>query len=62
MCRYRNCENPSCKFWHLPVCQKYKSEKKDAYMATNAIFDLLRQMTSPAKSERKVVQKDQLHC
>ena len=41
-CRFRICKNPSCKFWHPPVCQKYKS-KKDANMATNAISDMMRQ-------------------
>ena len=25
-CRCRNCSNPSCVFWHPPVCQKYKSK------------------------------------
>ena len=31
-------------------------------MATNADSDTLRLMGSPAKSRRKVVRKDQLHC
>ena len=26
-CRFKFCKDPSCKFWHLPVCLKYKSEK-----------------------------------
>ena len=25
-CRCKNCKNPSCLFWHLPVCQYFKSE------------------------------------
>ena len=25
-CPYKNCTNPSCKFWHPPVCQNHKSE------------------------------------
>ena len=25
-CRSKFCKNPSCKSWHPPVCQKYKSE------------------------------------
>ena len=25
-CRYRHCENPSCNYWHPPVCHNYKSE------------------------------------
>ena len=31
LCRYKKCKNPSCKFWHLPVRQNYKSEKGCAY-------------------------------
>ena len=34
--------------------------KEDVYMATNATSDMLRQKESPAKSQRKVVRKDQL--
>ena len=34
----QNCNNPSCKFWHLPVCVNYKSEKR---------FSLWRQMPFP---------------
>ena len=30
-CRFKFCENPSCKFWHPPVCQNYKSEKGCVY-------------------------------
>ena len=26
-CRFKLCKKPSCKFWHRPVCLKYKSEK-----------------------------------
>ena len=51
-CRFRICKNPSCQFWHPPVCQK-----KDVHMATNAIFDMLRQKESTAKGKIKVVQK-----
>ena len=25
MSTFKNCNNPSCKFWHLPVCLNYKS-------------------------------------
>ena len=31
LCRYTNCRNPSCKFWHLPVCQNYGSESGCTY-------------------------------
>ena len=34
--------------------------KKDVYMATNAMFHMLRQKETPAKSQREVVRKDQL--
>ena len=47
-CRFKFCKNPSCKFWHPPVCQNYKFEK-DMYMVTNAISDMWRQKESPAK-------------
>ena len=26
-CRFKLCKNPSCKFWHLPVCLGCRSEK-----------------------------------
>ena len=39
---------------------KITSLKEDAYMETNAVSDMLRQRRSPAKGQRKVVQKDQL--
>ena len=40
---------------------KTTSLRLDAFMATTAIFDMLRQRRSPAKKKRKVVRKDQLH-
>ena len=39
---------------------KTTSQKLDAHLATNASFDMLRRRRSPARSQRKVVQKDQL--
>ena len=60
-CRNRNCNNPSCAFWHPPVCET-ASLRLDAHLATNAISDLLRQMRRPARRQRKVVRKDQLQC
>ena len=30
-CRVKFCKNPSCKFWHLSVCQSYESEKGGVY-------------------------------
>ena len=43
-------KTPSWKFWYPPVCQNYKSES------------MLTQKESPAKGQRKVVQRDQLRC
>ena len=39
---------------------KTTSLRLDAHLATNAIFDMFRQMRSPEKSRRKVVRKYQL--
>ena len=46
-------------FGILPHVQT-TSLRLDAHVATSAIFDILRQMRSPAKSQTKVVRKDQL--
>ena len=53
-------KNTSCEFCHPAVCQNYKSEKKDVYMTTNVMSDMLRQEESPTRSQRKEMQKDQL--
>ena len=37
------------------------SVKQNAFMARSAVFDMLRQKRSPAKSQRRVVRKDQSH-
>ena len=58
-CRFRRCKNPSCGFWHPPVCLNNKSENI-VYMATNAVSDMLRQKESPTRSRKRVVRKDQL--
>ena len=52
-CRFKFCKNPSCRFWHPPVCLNYKSETKVVYMATNAISDMLRQTGKPSKKSKK---------
>ena len=41
-------------------CVRITNLKKDVYMATNVISDMLRQKESPTKDQRKVVQEDQL--
>ena len=46
--RYRNCNYPSCNFWHLT------SPRLDAHLATKAISDMLRRRRCPARSQRKV--------
>ena len=55
-CRNRNCNNPSCSYWHPPVRQNYKSET-GCIFGNKCFFDMLRQMRSPAKSQRKVVRR-----
>ena len=42
-------------------CVKTTSLRPDAYVAKNADSDMLRLRRSPAKKQRKVVRKDQLH-
>ena len=56
---YRNCNNPSCCSWHPPVSQNCKSETGCKF-SNKCFFDMLRRRRSPAKSQRKVVRKDQL--
>ena len=48
-------------FGILP-CVRSTSLKEGVFMVTNAISDMLRPKKSPAKGQRKVVQKDQLRC
>ena len=55
LCRYLlrcKCTSPSCNHWHPPLCLT-----QDAHMAKSADSDALRLMGSPAKSQRKVVQR-----
>ena len=58
MCRCRNCKNPSCKFCIFP-CVWTTSLKKVVY-GDNAASDMLRNTSSPTRSQRKVVKKYQL--
>ena len=55
-----DCTNPSCDYWHLPVCQKYKRKSWDANSATSVSSGTLRLTVSPGKSRRQVVGKDLL--
>ena len=60
-CRFKFCENPSCKFWHPPVCLNCKSEKGCVH-GDKCHFRHVEAEGKPAKSQRKVVRKDQLLC
>ena len=39
----KKCKNPSCRFWHLPVCVKITCLKRMHIMAINAVSDMLSQ-------------------
>ena len=58
-CRFKFCTNPSCGFWHPPVCVNYKSEKGCTH-GDKCHFLHVDAEESPAKSQRKVVREDQL--
>ena len=51
LCRKKNCNNPPCNFWYLPVCQNYKSGQCHFRHV---------QAEETKKLKREVVQKDQL--
>ena len=57
LCRYKKCYYPSCKFWHLPVCLVYKSEKKVVFVAIPTCWRI---REAKEEVEKKVVRKDQL--
>ena len=46
--------DPSCDYWHPPVCQKYRTS------VTIVCLDILRLVDGPVKSQRNVVERDQL--
>ena len=58
-CRWRNCRNPSCGWWHPPVCQNCKTEIGCKY-GYKSIFDTLSLKRGSVRSRRKGVRKDQL--
>ena len=46
----------------IPCVFRITSLKKDVYMVTFAISDMLRQKESPAKGQRTLVEQDRLPC
>ena len=48
-CRYRNCNNPPCGFWHPPVHQNCKS-KTGCTLGNKCFSDILGWRRSPARS------------
>ena len=46
------CKNPSCKCWHPPVCQNYKSET-GCNLEERVSSDMLRLRKSPVRSPRR---------
>ena len=46
-------KKPSCGFFGILQCVKTKSPRLDAHLAKNAIFEMLRPIRSPARSQRK---------
>ena len=60
LCRNKHCKKRHENFGIVP-CVKTTSLKKVVFMVTNADFDMLRLKKCSARSQRKVVRKDQLH-
>ena len=52
LCRYKHCNYPSCKFWHLPVCLNYKSEKGCVY-GDKCRFRHVEDYVKPNKESKK---------
>ena len=50
-CRFKFCKNPSCKFWHPPVCLNYRSEK-------GCVHGTWRQMPFPTCWSRRKAQQE----
>ena len=55
----KNVETPSCRFEHPPVLSKTTSLRSDAYVEEHVSWGMVR-LRSPARSQRKMVRKDQL--
>ena len=51
-CRYKNRKNTSCRFWHPPVCQNYKSETGCKYGRT-CFFRHVEAEEKPSRKSKK---------
>ena len=58
-CRSKFCKNPSCKSWHPPVCQKYKSET-GMFCGDKCHFRHVEAEVTSSKKSKKCGAKDQL--
>ena len=61
-CSYKNCKKTLHVNFGILPCLKTTSLRLDANMDVHVSSDMLRLRRSPARSQRKVVRKDQLHC
>ena len=53
-CRFKFSQNPSCKFWHPPMCRKDTFQN---ICSKNTISDMLRQNESQTRRQTKVVRR-----
>ena len=51
-CRYKNCQSPSCKIWHPPVCHNNKSETRCIY-GRKCFFRHVEAEEKPKKKSKK---------
>ena len=51
-CRFRKCNNPSCNYWHPPVCQNYKFETGCTY-GNKCYFRHVEADETPNKKSKK---------
>ena len=58
-CRYSNCNNPSCNYWHPPVCQNCKSQTGCNY-GNKCYCRHVEAGEKPSKKSKKGGAKDQL--
>ena len=58
-CRFKFCKNPSCKFWHPPVCLDYRSGEGCVH-GDKCHFRHVEAEGKPNKKSKKGGAKDQL--